>query len=66
MNATIVILVFVFIIGLLLGKFLESGRTQKIQSTMIYQQRASEKNYQDQVKTLEKDLKKLKGDLGMD
>ena len=62
----LIVLFIVLVIGTYIGRYLESGVTQKERSKLIHEKRAAEKSYQDKVKTLEKDLKKLKGDLGMD
>ena len=66
MGGMLIVLVLVLLIGTFLGRYLESNRTRRIQNQLIQDQRSSVKSYQDKVKTLEKDLKKLKGDLGMD
>ena len=65
MQTIIVIAVIFLIVGIILGRYMESGRTQKVRHQMIHERRNAESEYQSQVKALEKDLKNLKGKLGM-
>lgn len=53
------------VIGLFFGMYLESGKTQRTQHELEHVKRAADKGYADEVKAIEKSLKKLKGKLGM-
>ena len=61
----IIILVIGVVIGAIIGRYFESGRTQRIQHKLIHEKRDADKKYQEEVKALEKSLKNLKGKLDM-
>ena len=53
------------VFGFIFGMYWESGKTQKVQHSKEHEKRGADKGYIEEVKAIEKSLKKLKGKLGI-
>ena len=65
MDFGILPLILVAVISFCLGRYIESFRTGKMQHVKEHEKRAADKGYVEEVKAIEKSLKKLKGKLGI-
>ena len=65
MGTSVIGLIAIFVIGLFAGMLLESRKTRMMQHNKEHEKRAADKGYSEDVKAIEKSLKKLKGKLGM-
>lgn len=65
MDFGILPLLCVAVISFFFGMYIESGRTKSMQHNKEHEKRAADKGYAEEVKAIEKSLKKLKGKLGI-